>query len=325
LKPRLQAILRLAVSLVLTATLLWLAFRAADSSQVLQLLAKIDPVFFIAAIAAMLSNVAISTVRYRAILSNLSPYRVVRFSPLFQLNLLTLFSAHFLPVGALADGLRAFVSQSILRVPVPAALEGVLADRAFAAAGFAFFGILFLPMQLAWHWPRPAIALQALFFAAIILALSLGVAVSFRLPKLLGPLAMVGQRLAGQIATWPNAALQAGVAATSGVLFAAMILLLGHALRLQISPWIALTVSPAIYLSQVIPVFYAGFGSREVTVAALLVPAGVLNNENAIALALSIGLCNLIASLPGAFFAWALLGPAEVRETRNRAPHIEDR
>jgi len=39
-------------------------------------------------------------------------------------------------------------------------------------------------------------------------------------------------------------------------------------------------------------------------------------NSDAIALGLSIGLCNLAASLPGAVFAWPLLGASGTQATR---------
>jgi hypothetical protein len=103
-------------------------------------------------------------------------------------------------------------------------------------------------------------------------------------------------------------------------LFATMLVLLGLGLGFQVPLWIALTVTPAIYLSQVVPIFYAGFGSREIALAALLVPSGVLVNSDAVALGLSIGLCNLAASIPGAIFAWPLL---QAMRTKANAPVVE--
>ena len=55
------------------------------------------------------------------------------------------------------------------------------------------------------------------------------------------------------------------------------------------------------------PIFYAGFGPQELALAALLVPSRVLTEADAVALDLSIGLCNLTASLPGAIYARPLL------------------
>lgn len=297
---------RSAAPLLFTPLLLWLISYAVDSGLVLRQLSAMRPGFFVVAVTLMVLSIAIATLRYQAVLQALCPDDPVPFFPLIKLNLLTLFSAHFLPFGALADAMRALVSRKLLKIPVGKAVEGVIADRGLAVAGFAFFGLLLLPVQMAVHWPRALIVAQAATFCGLLLALAaagFGFAWRQRFP---GPVAEAMRRFVGHIATRRGLGWQLGLATASIGLFAAMLVLLGRGLGLQVPLWIALAVTPAIYLSQVVPIFYAGFGSREIALAALLVPGGVLVNSDAVALGLSIGLCNLAASIPGAIFAWPL-------------------
>lgn len=298
---------RSAAPLLFTSLLLWLISYAVDSGLVLRQLSAMRPGFFAIAVMLMVLSIAIATLRYQGVLQALCPDDPVAFFPLIKLNLLTLFCAHFLPFGALADAMRALVSRKLLKIPVGKAVEGVIADRGLAVAGFALFGLLLLPVQMAAGWPGALIMAQAATFGGLLLALAVaGFGFTWR-PRFLAPLANAMRRFIGHIATRRGLGWQLGLAAASIGLFAAMLVLLGLGLGLQVPLWIALTVTPAIYLSQVVPIFYAGFGSREIALAALLVPGGVLVNSDAVALGLSIGLCNLAASIPGAIFAWPLL------------------
>lgn len=298
---------RSAAPLLLTSLLLWQVSYAVDSSQVLRQLSAMRPGFFVAAVMLMLLSIAVATLRYQSVLQTLCPDGPVHYFPLLKLNLLTLFSAHFVPFGALADAMRTLVSRKLLKIPVGKAVEGVIADRALAVAGFALFGLLLLPLQISMHWPWRIVMAQIATFGGLLVLL--GVA-AFGLTlhvRFLKSAAEAARRFLGHIATCDSLGWQLGLAAVSTGLFAAMLVLLGLGLGLRIPLWVAFTTTPAIYLSQVVPIFYAGFGSREIAFAALLVPSGVLVDSDAVALSLSIGLCNLAASVPGVIFAWPLL------------------
>lgn len=259
--------------------------------------------FFAGAVILMISSTAIATLRYQTVLRTISPDSSVSFFPLMKLNLLTTFSAHFLPFGALADAIRAIVSRNLLNVSVSTAVEGVIADRILAIVGFAFLGLLLLPIQIAIHSTWPLVASQALVFSGLLMVVTI-IALGFgRYAKLIKLPTSARGPLARPIMTWRGLCWQLCLATANTALFAAMLTLLARSLNLPLSPWLALTVTPAIYLSQVIPIFYAGFGSREVALTALLVPSGVLVSSDAVTLGLSIGLCNLVASLPGAVSA----------------------
>lgn len=300
-------IARAAAPIILASLLLWLISHAVDPREVMRQLSTMHPGFFAAAVFLMLLSTVIATLRYQTVLQTLCRDGSVDFFPLMKLNLLTLFSAHFLPFGALADAMRAVVSRKLLKIPVGMAVEGVIADRGLAVTGFALFGLLLLPVQIGMHWPWPLITAQAAAFGALLMLLAVAGFGFERYPGFIRPLAEAMRRFAGHVTTRRGLGWQLCLAAASTGLFAAMLVLLALSLGLQLSLWTALTVAPAIYLSQVVPIFYAGFGSREVALAALLVPSGVLVNTDAVALGLSVGLCNLAASLPGAITAWSLV------------------
>jgi uncharacterized membrane protein YbhN (UPF0104 family) len=307
LTGRLPTIARATAPLVLTALLFWLMSRVVDPRMVLRQLSAVHPLCFAAAVLLMMLSTTVATRRYQIVLETLRPGSAVKFRPLLGLNLLTLFCTHFVPFGAIADAMRALVSRRLLDMPVGTAVEGVVADRVLAVVGFALFGLLLLPVQVLLGWPWPLLAAQAAAFGGALLLVAFVFGVTPYSPRFLRPVARAVRRFAAHVSGPVDLGRQLGFAAASVVLFAAMLMLLGAGLNLHISAGIALAVSPAIYLSQVIPIFYAGFGSRELALAALLVPSGVLTEADAIALGLCIGLCNLAASLPGAVSAWPLL------------------
>jgi uncharacterized membrane protein YbhN (UPF0104 family) len=300
-------VVRSATPIALTCLLFWLISYTVDPREVLRQLSTMRPGFFTAAVILMLLSTAIATLRYQSVLQTLCPDSSVFFFPLIKLNLLTLFSSHFLPFGALADAMRAVVSRRLLKIPVGMAVEAVVADRCLALAGFALFGLLFLPIQIGIHWPMSLIMAQAVGFGGLLILLAVAGFGFGRYAGFFRPLAEAVWLFAGHITTRRGLGWQLRLSAASTGLFAAMLVLLAFSLGLHVSLWVALAATPAIYLSQVVPIFYAGFGSREVALAALLVPSGVLVNSDAVALGLSIGLCNLAASLPGAISAWSLL------------------
>lgn len=250
----------------------------------------------------LLSNV-IATLRYQSVLQTLSSEVSILFFPLLKLNILTLFLAHFLPFGALADAMRALVSRRMLNIPVGLAVEGVVVDRCLAVIGLTFFGLLLLPLQFTTHWAWPLIITQAAAFGGI-LSLFVIVGYGFGRVKFTKSITEAVLRFAKLFATRHGRCWQLFFATANIGLFTAMLALLAHSLNLDLPLWLALTVTPTVYLSQVIPLFYAGFGSREVALAALLVPSSALNQSDAVALGLSVGLCNLVASFPGVMFAW---------------------
>lgn len=307
MRSRLSIVARSAAPFILTSLLLWLVSHAVNFDELLRQLSAIHAGFFAIAVVLMLLSTATATLRYQSVLQALCTEGPIQFVPLIRLNLLTLFSAHFLPFGALADAMRAVISHKLLKLPVSMAAEGVVVDRILAVVGFALFGLLFLPLQIGIQWPWPLITAQAVTFGGLLLFLAAAALGFAGRSGFLEPMAKAVRRFIGHIVTPSSLSWQLCLAAASIGLFAAMLVLLGLGLGLHIPLWIALAVTPAIYLSQVVPIFYAGFGSREVALAALLVPSGVLVKSDAVALGLSIGLCNLAASLPGVVFAWPLL------------------
>ena len=88
-----------------------------------------------------------------------------------------------------------------------------------------------------------------------------------------------------------------------------MLWLLAHGLDSELTIVEALAFSPVIYVAQVIPLFYFGFGAREAASLWILAGAAVMPEAAAIALSLAVGLCNLIVGLPGAWYWSKYLSP----------------
>lgn len=290
-----------------TAAALWLLTRFVDVDDIGERLGAMNPPSFLGASAAMVANVLVASWRQQVILKSLTWRHNIAIAPLFRLNLTSLFVSHFLPVAALADAIRAVVLQRSLRLPFLSSVESVVADRAYALLGLGTMGLLFLPLQVVDGWPAYLWLAQGAAFAAILAGAAIAYGVS-RLGSLQDyRMIAFSRRAFAVVSSFRGVLLQATIAMVSLLLFACMVKWLADAIDMALPFWVALTIGAAIYLAQVIPIFYAGFGARELAALAIIVPAGVGSQTEAITLALSIGLCNVAASLPGAFLAWPIV------------------
>ncbi|MDA9408564.1 lysylphosphatidylglycerol synthase domain-containing protein [Bradyrhizobium sp. CCBAU 45384] len=284
------------------------------------------PSFFVAAEMLMLLSIAVATLRYQSMLQTLCSDGPVHYFPLLKLNLLTLFSSHFVPFGALADAMRALVSRKLLKMPVGKAVEGVIADRALAVAGFALFGLLLLPLQISMHWPWRIVMAQVATFGGLFVLL--GVA-AFGLTlhvRFLKSAAEAARRFLGHIATCRSLGWWLGLDLLMALRSKPTMLYISSAGRPR-RPAAPACSQRCCCCSGSACAFRSGARSRrrrpsifrrlfissmldcsrEIAFAASLVPSDVLVDSDAVALSLSIGLCNLAASVPGVIFAGPLL------------------
>jgi hypothetical protein len=90
--------------------------------------------------------------------------------------------------------------------------------------------------------------------------------------------------------------------------FAFQFWMLALGIGIQIPFGTAAVFSPLIYLAQVVPLLYSGFGLREGVAIAIVSGGGWASPEAAMALGLAIGVTNIVAALPGAFAIGLVLG-----------------
>lgn len=282
-----------------------------DIPQVFRKLATMSPAFLGLAITAMAANVLIVSLRYQQVLEKLVTRKPV-LRDILNINLLTLFSAHFLPIGAAADGLRVSATAFQFRLPVSTALEGVVHDRVLAVMGLLLCLFLILPLQVKLGVEQALLFSQLGFtigffaIGAVLLRIGAqGARATGRWRVMVGRLV---ERFVSQVADFRCLLVQCGLAIAGATAFAVMLYFLARGLAAEVSLFAAIAFAPAMYLSQVLPFFYVGFGAREAVSVALLAGSGTMDFETAVAISVSVGMCNLLVSLPGALSAPRYLG-----------------
>ena len=109
---------------------------------------------------------------------------------------------------------------------------------------------------------------------------------------------------------------QIGIAVGSVLSFSATLYALAWGLDFEISLMTAIAFAPVIYLAQVVPIFYAGFGVREFVTMSVLVGSGSASAESAISLSLAVGVCNMLVGLPGALLVSQYLGSPDEEQAQ---------
>ncbi len=291
-----------------TACLLAILWFAGDVRGVAAQVANIEPIHFGLAVGTMLLVMVIATVRYYRILRLARDGAHISFATLLKLNFVTLFAAYFLPMSIMADAGRAAASRVLFGLGTAQAVEAILADRGLAVIGLAATGLLFLPLQFYYGWATGIILMQAALFVSIFVIVAFGSLARHVLPNSLEIICRAIERFLRHTGTLENLVWQLAMAIGSSILFATILVILAEGLSLDLPFPIALTTASGIYLAQLVPFLYAGFGSREAAVVALLVPTGVMSASDAVTLAICVGICNLVASAPGALFAADVVG-----------------
>jgi hypothetical protein len=82
--------------------------------------------------------------------------------------------------------------------------------------------------------------------------------------------------------------------------FAVALIALAYGMQIQVSPLVIILFTPLIFFVSALPIFYQGWGGREVIVVATVGSVGQVTNAEAIALSVAFGVALFLASLPGA-------------------------
>ena len=90
---------------------------------------------------------------------------------------------------------------------------------------------------------------------------------------------------------------------------------LAAAIGANVPVGIALSAAPLVYCGTSIPLTFAGSGSREMSMILALSWSGWTSSTDAVFISLAIGVAILIASMPGAGFAWSALAGARQSST----------
>lgn len=325
-EPKGQAVvwalrLRRVLPLLVTASLLAAILFSVDFPAVFGRAAAISLPFLGLAIAAMAANIVISSCRFQRVLQKLLASRP-RLRDILNINLLTLFAAHFMPIAAAADGLRVAAMRVRFKLTVGEALEGVVHDRVLAVAGLFLCLLLSLPLQAMLSVGKmllvPQLAFVIGFFAIVGTFAWIGSGQMRAIPGWLIKVESLLKRLVKHVGDARCLVVQCALAIGGIIAFAVMLYFLARGMAADLPFAAAIAFAPAIYLSQVVPFFYVGFGARETVTMALLSGSGTMGPDVAVSLSMMVGVCNLLVSLPGVLVAARYAGTMSARKRENR-------
>lgn len=306
--------LQVFLPILLSGGLLYLIGKAVDLPRATEQLLGIPPWYVAAALAGVMLNILMSSWRYQLIILNQTGKKPA-ISAVLTINWLSFFLSQILPAAVLADILRSAASWRLLKLSPSDALATVFYDRLLALSGAIVCVALTLPFLAILRTQTPVLA------AAVVAVLGcLGIAVIgtvFRLAerRLTTPSSRVVvfltrfiTGLASNMSNRGQIVTQLGIAVASMSAFAFQFWMLALGIGIQIPFGTAAVFSPLIYLAQVVPLLYSGFGLREGVAIAIVSGGGWASPEAAMALGLAIGVTNIVAALPGAFAIGLVLG-----------------
>ena len=289
--------------LAVAVGLLVIVWRVADGDDALTLLGAANPMWLLAAMAALSAQIFLSARRWQITAGQLGI--TVTFSAALREYYLAQLVNQALPGGVLGDASRAVRARG--HKGLYAAGQSVVFER--LSGQVALFGLMLVAIAVSimipggLDWPRGSLTLL-LAVVGLLIALPVALWLLLRtLPArpvdtlrhlarsaktaLLGR-AVVAQQLVLSVAT--------ALANIAGFVFCA------RAVDADLGWVIALAVVPLILLTMLIPVTISGWGLREAAAAAVFPLAGLATSEG-LASSVAFGLVLIVISLPGLLFA----------------------
>jgi uncharacterized membrane protein YbhN (UPF0104 family) len=309
----------LAMKLAVTMACFWYLGSRVDLAKALEAAENMTFGWFALAVLALMLHLPLVCLRWCKIVDALARdgETVARFRMLVITAVISFF-AQVMPSIA-SEGFRAWM---LVRLGPTwrRALISVLMDRGIGVGAFAAASviILLIPSPLAAALPQRG--LLAVSFKAIVLAGAIGLAAAPHLAPLLerwpytawaGNLA----RAAQNVMLRSSAGLWSGLIAGAIELLAIVsIWFVGCSLDLGLTIVDAAVLFTVIFGSALIPISIAGWGIRELAVAAVLGTQGV-PLEQSLIFSVCFGLALLAASLPGAV-VWTVHSPMRLNQLR---------
>ena len=302
------------LKVVVTVAVLGGVLASADLPALGRLLGHASPVYFGAAVAALVAQTFVLAVRFRAIVTALGRPLGARFA--VELTFVGTLFNQALPSAVGGDAIRAWRLRNDGR-SWQEALVAVFLDRASGVVVLAMLAaaaVAVEPSAALASLRAPLLAVAAVGVVAIVL---LAGADRFRLlPRRMrevlatsavpaGMRALLATRLAAPAAAW---------SAVSHMLAALAAYWLAAALGVDVALGTFLTAALCMLLATMIPLSYAGWGIREAGAVWLFAQLGV-PAEQALAISVLFGAALLAAALPGLTFWLAPQAAASVRPT----------
>ena len=302
------------LKVVVTVAVLGAVLAAADLPSLGRLLAHASPVYFVAAVGALVLQTLVLSVRFRAIVAALGRPIGARFAA--ELTFVGALFNQALPSAVGGDAIRAWQLRNDSR-SWREALTAVLLDRASGVAVLAVLAAAAAVLE-----PSGALAPLRAPLLAVAAAGVAAFALLSRADRLAllpqparewlaasgvpaGTRALLATRLAGAAAAW---------SAVSHLLAALAAYWLAAALGVDVGLGTFVAAALCMLLATMVPLSYAGWGIREAGAVWLFSQLG-LSTEQSLAISMLFGAALLVAALPGVTFWLAPRAAASVGRT----------
>jgi glycosyltransferase 2 family protein len=293
----------IAGKVAITLAILYVVLNTVDLASLAQRIARIDRALFAVAIAVVLMQVGLVSLRWYLVMRRLQAGGQVALGDAAAITMTGLFVNQFMPFAA-GDALRAALAAGA-GATARIAVTSVLIDRGL--------GVLFLlliaapPLFLSGFMEQAPAASRILLAIIVVPLLALLVVLLWR-EKLLGLLAAyrltrpAAAALADTLTILLNRPALAATASLSLLIHAStvgLVTILSHAVGVPMPAITVWAVVPPMLLVTMLPFTISGWGAREGVVVAFLLGAGI-PADGAFLLSVSFGAAMLVAALPGA-------------------------
>lgn len=314
---RVRRHLLLAAKLGVTIAAFWFVASLTNVGEALALMRTQNPGLVALAAVAVLAQIVLGALRWRAVLMASARQDAANISPLlaFRLYYASIFFNSFLPGTFGGDVIRA-VSTRALGVTTGASVHSVVLDRMLALTALLAMALPALP--LVWGGIGLSSTILASALGAIV-ALGLAYLALSRIPQLSKLRVQTDRvmvsfwRALGNLISHPGPLLVAlPVAFGAHAAYCVGAFLLAQSLNVELGLVDALTLLPLVLLFSTLPISIGGWGVREVGAIGLLGLVGIASHE-AVIISLQFGAISVLMSLPGALFWIGLKARATAR------------
>ena len=279
----------------------------------------------VVAVGLMFAIALIAALRLFFILRESMPRSDARVLSLVRIHLISQFIAHGSPVAAFGDLARAALLKLRLNLTIGGAVRLVIFERTLGLFGMIFVGVLTLPYQYWCAVRLELVLIQALVWTAGIVAVALlfavaGLNLQFRWRP--GDWTITAIRGLADLLRRPRFLLvQAALAILYCGAVAGTFAALAKAMSIELSSDIIVAFTPIILLVSSLPIFFVGWGGRELIVLLTLGAVGHIPESQALALSVGYGVVVFVAALPGGIL-W-LMRPSLRKQTWEMAQRIQ--
>ena len=300
-----EKILKASLPILVSLSLLVGVWFFSDLKQINRVFESTQIGLLLVAVFVAISSISLGGLRFYHVLTQISGLSF-KLSTTMKINWLVTLVAFAVPAALVADGFRVIWSKLVLNLTVTQSFQTTLFDRFLALLGVLVVGIILLPIQFKNSGDGQLLWVQGIIFGSgLITCAATSRLIGWKFwdkfdygKSMIEPL----RQCIHYLLNWRFLFVQFVIALMVMVFYAFTIWLVAKSFGAQLDLIQTIAIAPIIYLAQQIPIFYMGFGMRELVAVQMLTTEIGVPGEIAFLTSIVVGLVTLFAALPGIFF-----------------------